>query len=430
MRTLLNRNFILKKQTMRKLVLAVLLAASFTGLYAQKLDDVKEKVDKQKWDEAKEKIDKAMTDPKAQNNADAWFYKAKIYQNLAKIHPDDASLTPAAFDAMKNYLKIEEKQPENKRYLLSTLEGNKTVFDFYTDNFKTGADAFNKKNYEKALSNFEKTLDAFDLLKQYKFTPATFDTTSVLYAGVAAEQLKNKELAIKYYSMLADKKIPDTTFSGIYEYIVNYYTLGKDMANARKYLTIGEEVFPKYDRWLAYEMELVGDDKTQKIAKYRELMERYPDNSDLALDYAVLYFNYTYSNESKPADYVQRQDTLARVLQKALSVQQSTLANYLMSRHINNQIADLEEQRRAIKGTNQADVNARRKVFDDKIAQKNDELIVYSQKAADLYAQQSELKSIDKIYYKEVLRDLADYYNQKKNTAKATEYQNKIKQLQ
>jgi hypothetical protein len=29
-----------------------------------------------------------------------------------------------------------------------------------------------------------------------------------------------------------------------------------------------------------------------------------------------------------------------------------------------------------------------------------------------------------------VLRALADYYQQKKDTAKATEYQNKIKQLQ
>lgn len=415
---------------MRKLVLAVLLAASVTGLYAQKLDDVKEKVDKQKWDEAKEKIDKAMTDPKAQNNSEAWFYKSKIYANLAKVHPEDSTIVPVAFDAMKNYLKLEEKQPENKRFLISTLEGNKTVFDFYSENFKTGADAFNKKNYQKALSNFEKTLEAFDLLKQYKFTTATFDTTSVLYAGVSAEQLKNKELAIKYYSMLADKKIADTTFSGIYEYIVNYYTLAKDVSNAKKYLNIGEEVFPKYDRWLAYEMELVGDDKTQKIAKYRELMDKYPNNEDLALDYVVLYFNYTYSNESKPADYAQRQDTLAQLLQKALSIEQTTLGNYLMSRHINNQIADLEEQRRSIKGTNQADVTARRKVFDDQIAKKGDELVIYSQKAADLYAQQSQLKSIDKIYYKEVLRDLADYYNQKKNTAKATEYQNKIKQLQ
>lgn len=415
---------------MRKLVLAVLLAASFTGLYAQKLDDVKEKMEKGKWDEAKEKIDKAMTDPKAQTNAEAWFYKAKIYQNLAKAHPEDVSYTPAAFDAMKNYLKIEEKLPENKRFLLSTLEGNKTVFDFYSEAFKVGADAFNNKSYEKALSNFQKTLDAFDLLKQYKFTEASFDTTSVLYAGVSAEQVKNKDLAVKYYSMLADKKIPDTTFIGIYEYIVNYYTLGKDEANAKKYLSIGEEVFPKYDRWLMYELELVGDEKNQKIAKYKELMQRYPNNEDLALDYAVLYFNHTYSNETKPADYAARQDTLEQILKAALATEQTTLGNYLMGRHINNQIADLEEQRRAIKGTNQAEVTAKRKPFDDQIAQKNEQLVVYSQKAADLYASQSDLKPVEKIYYKEVLRDLADYYQTKKNTAKATEYQNKIKQLQ
>lgn len=417
---------------MRKLVLTVLLAASITGLYAQKLDDVKEKVDKKKWDEAKEKIDKAMTDPKAQENSQAWFYKAVIYQNLAKVHPEDAALMPAGFDAMKNYLRIEDKLPENKRFLMSTLEGNKTVFDFYSESFKIGADAFNAKDYEKALRNFQKTLEAFEVLKQYKFTATTFDTTSVLYAGVSAEQLKNKEQAVKYYSMLADQKIPDTSYIGVYEYIVSHYTLNNDLANARKYLTIGEEVFPKYDRWMAYELELVGDDKNQKLVKYRELMQKYPSNSDLALDYSVLYFNHTYSNENKPADYAARQDTLETILKASLALEQTTLGNYLMGRHINNQIADLEEQRREVKGTNQAQVNAQRKPFDDKIAQKNEELVVYSQKAADLYGQQGDanLKGVDKIYYKEVLRDLADYYVSKKNTAKATEYQNKIKQLQ
>jgi hypothetical protein len=429
MRTLLNRNFIIKKETMRKLVFALLLAVSFTGLYAQKLDDVKEKVDKQKWDEAKEKIDKAMTDPKAQTNSEAWFYKAKIYNNLSKIHPEDATLTPASFEAMNTYLTLEEKQPENKRYLLSTLEGNRTAFDLYSESFKAGADAFNKKDYQKALVSFERALDAFAMLNQHKFTTATFDTTSVLYAGVSAEQLKNKEKSIKYYSMLVDRKIPDTTLMGVYEYVVNHYTLAKDVPNAKKYLAIGEEVFPKNERWLAYELEMVGDDKTQKIIKYRELMQKYPNNADLALDYGVLYFNYTYSNETKPADYALRQDTLGQVLQHALSAEQTTLGNYLMSRHVNNQIADLEEQKRAIKGTAAADV-AKKKDLDTKIDQKNEELIVYSQKAADLYGQQKELKSVEKIYYKEVLRDLADYYQLKKNTAKATEYQNKIKQLQ
>ena len=414
---------------MRKIVLAVLLAASFTGLYAQKLDDVKEKVQKNKWDEAKEKIDKAMTDPKAQGNSEAWFYKAQIYQNLAKARPEDTTLAPAAFEAMKNYLRLEEKQPDNKRFLLSTLENNKTVFDLYSSAFKSGADYYNKKDYQKAYTNFENALNAFDLLKQYKFTTASFDTSSVLYAGVSAEQLRNKEGAVKYYSRLVEQRVPDTTLTGVYEYVVNYYTLGKDPANAKKYLAIGEEVFPKYDRWPAYELELVGDDKTQKLAKYEELMGKYPNNYDLALDYAVLYFNYTYSNETKPADYAARQDKLAQILQKTLSIQQSAVGNYLMSRHINNQIADLEEQKRAVKGTTPADV-AKKKDFDVKINQKYDELVVYSQKAADLYGQQSSLKGVDKIYYKEVLRDLADYYDMKKNTAKATEIQNKIKQLQ
>ena len=229
--------------------------------------------------------------------------------------------------------------------------------------------------------------------------------------------------------MLVDQKIPDTTLMGVYEYVVNYYTLGNDAANARKYLTIGEEVFPKYDRWLAYELELVGDDKEQKINKYRELIQRYPNNSDLALDYAVLYFNYTYSNETKPADYAARQDTLGQILKSALAAEQTSLGNYLMGRHINNEIADLEEQRRAIKGT-QAEITAKRKPLDDQIAQKTEELAVYSQKAADIYASQSDLKPVEKIYYKEVLRDLSDYYQTKKNTAKVTEYQNKIKQLQ
>lgn len=414
---------------MRKLVLALLLATSFSGVFAQKIDDVKEKISKGKWDEAKEKIDKVMADPKNQTNSEALFYKAQIYHNLAKTHPEDTALSSGAFDAISNYLRLEEKLPDNKKFLLSTLEGNKTLFDIYSDYFKAGAENYNKKNYDVAFNDFSKAVETFNLLKKYNFTTTPFDTTSVLYAGVAAEQMKNKDLAVKYYSMLVDKKVPDTTLKSVYEYVVNYYLTKNDMANTRKYLDISEAVFPNYDRWLAYEMELVGDDKSQKIAKYRELLQKYPNNYDLALDYAVQYFNYTYSNETKPADYAQRQDTLAQALQKAMSLQQTPMVNYLMSRHINNQIADLEEQKRNVKGNAPADA-AKRKDFDAKINQKYDELVTYSQKGADLYAQETSLKPVEKIYYKEMLGDLADYYQMKKNTAKATEYQNKIKQLQ
>jgi len=89
----------------------------------------------------------------------------------------------------------------------------------------------------------------------------------------------------------------------------------------------------------------------------------------------------------------------------------------------------LEDQKRAIKGNAAADA-AKRKDLDAKINAKYEELAQYSQKAADLYAGQASLKPTEKIYYKEVIRDLIDYYQIKKNTAKVTELQNKLKTIQ
>lgn len=413
---------------MRKLLLALLLAASATGIYAQKLDDVKEKIQKNKWDEAKEKIDKAMTDPKAATNSEALFYKAQIYHNLSKTSPDP-SLSAAALDAMKNYLKLEEKQPEGKRHMFSTLENHRTAFEIYTDYFKAGADNYNNKNYDQAFQNFEKAIESFDLLKQYNLTSATFDTTSVLYAGVSAEQMKNKDAAVKYYSKLADIKIADTTYRGLYEYVINHYMNNNDEANAKKYLELGASVFPEYNGWLAYELDMVGNDKMKRLAKYEELMQKYPKNYELAVDYGIQYFNHTYSNENKPADYTARQAKLESSLKAAAAIKETALVNYLLSRHINNQIADLEEEKRNVKGTAAADV-AKKKDLDAKINQKYEELFTYSQKAFDLYSAQVDLKGSDKVYFREVTRDLVDYYQLKKNTAKVTEYQNKLKQLQ
>src|SRR5215213_4807879 len=123
---------------MRKLLLTVLLATTCTALFAQKLDDVKDKVGKKKYDEAKEKIDKELGDPKAQSNSEAWFYKAKIYYNLAKTKPDDVTLLPAALDAMAKYMELEAKQPEGKRMVLSTFENHETFYNLYTDYYKSG----------------------------------------------------------------------------------------------------------------------------------------------------------------------------------------------------------------------------------------------------------------------------------------------------
>src|SRR5688572_2645500 len=172
-----------KLNDMRKLLLTALLATSFTALFAQKLDDVAEKVNKKKWDEAKEKIDKELADPKGQANADAWFYKSKIYYNLSKTKPNDATLLPAALEAMKKYLQMEEKQPEGKRMIRATFEQNETFFSIYSDYFKSAVKKFQDQDYTGALDNFKYALDAFDNLSKYKLTNVPMDTTATIYAG-------------------------------------------------------------------------------------------------------------------------------------------------------------------------------------------------------------------------------------------------------
>jgi len=59
------------------------MVASSLTMFAQSLEDVQEKVNKEKYAEAQEKIDKLLLDPKGQKNPNAWYYKGIIYYNLA-----------------------------------------------------------------------------------------------------------------------------------------------------------------------------------------------------------------------------------------------------------------------------------------------------------------------------------------------------------
>ncbi len=68
---------------MQKLLLSVLLVASITGVFAQKLEDVQKDISKGKYTDAKDKIDKFLADPKNQGTANGWYYKGKIYAQLA-----------------------------------------------------------------------------------------------------------------------------------------------------------------------------------------------------------------------------------------------------------------------------------------------------------------------------------------------------------
>ena len=450
---------------MRKLLLTGLLAASFAG-YAQKVEDVEEKYSKGKYDEAKEKIDKIMAEPKNQNNSKAWYWKGKVYTELARLD-STGSLTydagKEAFEAFKKYQQLDAKN------ILMTLEQNLGLFQLYDLYYNSGIKYYNKKDYSASFDKMKVAAELEDYIAKKGFSYNGFsfpqlDTQLVNLTASAAYMAKKEDEAIPYWEKIADAKVKDKDYRDVYSTLADYYMRKNNSAKADKYLALGRELFPDNDYWTAIEfgepgkqykteLDKLRDDlnsatsdaakkelnakindldakmNLERFARYEQLVQKYPTSYPLTVDYAIEYFNYTYGNEKKPADYAARQEKTAALLGKAISLDpNSPIANYVMAQHIYNQIYDLEDAQRAIKGTAAADV-AKKKEFTTKINAKYDEIYPYVFKAYELYSAQTSMKGSDKVNLRKSIDILIDYHDRKKQADKVSMYQAKLKTL-
>ncbi|HWJ92886.1 MAG TPA: hypothetical protein VNR87_17345 [Flavisolibacter sp.] len=414
---------------MQKLLLTLLLAISCTGLFAQKLDDVQEKISKGKYDEAKEKIDKFLADPKNQNNANAWYYKGKIYAELARQDSTGTLSYDAgkeAFDAFKKYQQLDPKN------IMMTLDQNVGLFQLYDLNYNKGIKSYNQKDYATAYAKMKNAMELEEYIakKGYAYNGFSFpalDTQLVNLTASSAYLAKKEDEAIPYFERLADAKIKEKEYREIYALLAQYYLAKNDQAKADKYIALGSQLYPDNDYWVSLEFGDPGKDTLKRLARYEQMLQKYPDNYALAMDYGIELFNYTYTYDKKPADYAARQERTGKALAQALKINgNSALGNFVMTQHVYNQIYDLEDARRMIRGTTPADV-AKKKDLSGKINQKYEEMLPYALKAFDLYSAETTMKAQDKVNLRKVTEALADYYDQKKMTDKAKFYRDKIK---
>jgi tetratricopeptide (TPR) repeat protein len=417
---------------MRKLILLAGLAVTMSTAFGQKLeklDDVKEKIDKQKYDEAKEKLDKVFENPAANSSPEALFYKAVAYHNLGK-QKSDSALSAAAFDAMQAYVKVESTKPEDKQMLLSTLENHKTLVDIYQSYFQKGVDGFQKQTYASAFTNFEKALNVFDVLSAKGLTNAKFDTTANLYAGYSAQNAQMFDQAAKYYDKLININLNDTSYVGIYRFMINSNLEKKDTTTAKKYLALSEERFPQYkDLWLEYNTLFLSSDKSKRFTEYEALVNANPENETLAMNYAIELYNYIRSSDEVSQDSVIRTKA-ENALKNVLRINpNATTANLLMSQLYWTQLYDVQSQLDAVRG-NTAAATAKKKELNAKMDAVFDAVHPYLMKSYDLYSKETTLKPQDKANYKIVLGQLTDYYNRKKQADKAAEMQAKAKAIQ
>lgn len=412
---------------MRKVFIAAVLAATVSVSHAQDLKDVQEKISKGKYDEAKEKLDKILADPKNANNANAYFYKAQIHKYYAQTDTTGTLTYDAskeAFDAYQKVLQIDPKNP------LMTIDQNLGLFQLFDMHYNRGIKQYNNKSYEAAFSQFQKAVEMQDFIRSKNFslqtyTPPALDTQLVNLAASSAYLAKKQDESIPYFERLANAKIGTPEFKEIYALIAQYYLKKKDDAAATRYLELGKQLYKDEDYWLSIEFGNVGNDHEAKLKRYEEMLQKYPNNGSLALDYAVELFNHTYVWDKKPADYTARQGRLQTALEKAVSLNNTNpLTYFIQSQHLYSQVFDLEDARRALVGNAPATA-AKRKDFTAQIDKKYDEMAAASQKAFDIYAAQTELKTSERTNYRKVTDQLIDYYTRKRMTDKVTLYQNK-----
>ena len=414
---------------MRKLILSACFVAAGSSVFAQKLDDVQKKMDQQKYAEARQDIDKILADPKNAANANAWYYKGMVYNQLAlDTNLRDMDYRMEAFNAYKKYQQLDAKN------IMMTLNQNAGLFQIYEGYYNRGIQIFNAKDYQNAFNHFKGALQVKDYIYGKKFEINNFsfpalDTQLVNLAGNAGFLAKQEDAAIPYFQLLADAKLRGEEFKDVYPILVDYFGRKKDAANRAKYLAIGMDLYPENIYWVQTQLDEAGEDKAKRLAKYQELLSKNTANYDLATDYAAELFNHTYGAE-KPADYAKRQEDLTTALKNAIAINPKGMqANFIMTQHLSNQLYDLQQSYAAVKGTKPEDIKKKQEI-NKTIEAKYEELYPYSLSAFNAYeASADNLKAADKANYRSVTNLLADYHRMKKQADKTKIYEDKAKTI-
>jgi hypothetical protein len=409
---------------MNKLLLGIL---SFISLVAssQDLQSVQRFIAANDYLSAKKEIDHFFNDKKNSTDAPAWYYKGRVYTEVVRQH--DQNNYEALQEALKAYKRYQELDGKNK---LMQLNNNVDLFQLYNLSYNTAADLYNERKYDLACNYFKIALETEEYIykKGYSFQGKMFpamDTSLINLTGSAAYLSGSEEEAITYFERLANARIIGDDYKGVYALLYRHYSKKNDAVRAAKFLGVGKEVYPDDEYWIKLELGNATGEK-ERFSRYEQLVQKYPSNFKLTMDYAVELYNYVYA-DTKPADFENRQSRLQTLLVKAVGVDpNSAMANFVMSQHVYNQVYDMEESLREMKEDTPAEQN-KKKTVSSKIDTKYEELLTYSLKAFDLYSQNSQPDN--KSNCRKLVNQLITYYQKRKQGDKVSYYQEKLRNL-
>jgi hypothetical protein len=418
---------------MKRISTFILGAMIAQSAIAQDLGDVRKYAVLGDFVKAKDAIDKVAAAPKTSGKPETWYWKGYVYNALAKDEKTKglcADCRMEGFEALKKY---QEMDPASKELV---GEQYVTYFDMYNGFFDQGAKAYSAKDYNGAFEAFQKalTVQTYVYNKKLSYNNFSFpelDTSLVLNTALSARLAKKDADAVTYYSKLANARLGGESYLEMYQYMTEYFIKNNDKAALEKTLATGKSLYPENEYWTEVELESVDrKDKPTLFAKYEEVISKNPGKYTLAYNYSVELFNYMYVGDVRPADFDARRVKLEEMLKSAISLKpNSPDASLLMARHLYNDVYDLQDAGRKIKGTKPEDAKKRVEVR-NKALKVADECIQYAATSAKLYSELPKLKPVEKANYKNSYSILESMYGFKGDNAKAADYRKQAEAIQ
>lgn len=415
---------------MKKYVLLfALLTGGLYSSFGQDIDNIKKLLLLKQYDKVKPEIDAYLV--KNPNSAEALYFKAYVYQNLAmgQTRPvaESKTLYTGAFDALQKYAQADPKMP------LTTEEKNATLYNVYYGFYDLGVKTYNEKNFAESLDNFKRALEVHDYIYNKKMPGAegmkftAHDTDVVWNLAVLANELKDRNATMTYYKLIADANLKDEKYAAAYDELILKYKKEKNEELFNKYVTAAKKFYPvDLPYWENQEMEfaLSGLEDSLLLAKYEELGIKHPNNYAIFYNNAIeidKYLNSAAGAKANIANYRKKQE---ESFKKALAIKSTIEVNLQLANMYYSRSYDIQEKILRIKGTKPAEVQAK-KDLEASLKSSMQQAIPYAEEAVKQLSALTTYKFTDKTNYKLALEILSNAYKLNGNAAKSAEYEAK-----
>ncbi len=235
--------------------------------------------------EAKTLIDEASKNEKTKDDGKTWYIKGTIEQAIVNKNYSDKMLK----EAVSSYEKVLKMEKEGSNYHTLTQLKIEELWGTYINkgsvNFTNANRMLDNDSTEQANDEFTQAVKSFETA----LLVLPEDTLATLYAGIAAQQVKDNEKAMKYFYRLIDlgnhnKEIYNTLIS--MERIVN-----KDDEAALELINKAKVQFPDERDYEKQEIALLIQTEQVDKAKDKltEAIEKDKTNPDLYFNLGYLY---------------------------------------------------------------------------------------------------------------------------------------------